>query len=328
MKETMRAMIYTEFGAPEVLHLAEIEKPVPTEIEVLIRIYATTVAKEDPDMRSTPGLNGLTKPKKPILGMYLAGVIETVGKAVSRFQIGDQVYGSAALKLGATAEYICLPEEAALVLKPELLSFQQAAAVPNGAITTIPFLMYLCKVRQGDEVLITGASGTVGTSAVQLAKYLGAKVTGICSSAKIDLVQSLGADKVIDYTQENFTHNGQTYDVIFDTVGSSSFSHSKKSLKPKGVYLTTVPTLEVLPHFLNPFKNRTKSARFAATALRATKKKLIDLAIINRIIEEGKYLPVIDKVFALEEIVQAHHHVEEGHKTGDVVITIDPVDGD
>lgn len=188
--------------------------------------------------------------------------------------------------------------------------------------------MYLCKVRQGDEVLITGASGTVGTSAVQLAKYLGAKVTGICSSAKIDLVQSLGADKVIDYTQENFTHNGQTYHVIFDTVGSSSFSRSKKSLKPKGVYLTTVPALEVLPHFLNPFKNQTKSARFAATALRATKKKLIDLAIINRIIEEGKYLPVIDKVFALEEIVQAHHHVEEGHKTGDVVITIDPVDGD
>jgi len=294
----MKAAIYKKFGPPDVLQIAEVEKPVPGENDILIKIFATTVAKEDPDMRSSPGINGFAKPKKPILGMYLSGVIEEVGEAVSRYQVGDSVYGSAALKLGAYAEYICLPEDAALVIKPDLLTHQQAAAVPNGAITTIPFLMYLGKVKEGDEILITGASGTVGTSAVQLAKYLGAQVTGICSSVKIDLVLSLGADKVIDYTQEDFTHNGQTYDVIFDTVGSSSFSRSKKSLKSRGVYMTTVPTLEVLPHLLNPFKNLTKSARFAATALRATNKKLIDLAIINRIIEEGKYLPVIDKVFA------------------------------
>jgi len=294
----MKAAIYTEFGPAEVFQIKDVNKPSPASNDVLIRIFATTVAKEDPDMRSSPGINGLVKPKKPILGMYLSGVIEAIGTGVSRFQVGDQVYGSSALKLGAYAEYICLPEDAALVLKPDILNHQQAAAVPNGAITTIPFLMYLGKVKPGDEVLITGASGTVGTSAVQLAKYFGARVTGICSTTKIDLVQSLGADKVIDYTREDFSKNGQTYDIIFDTVGSSSFSHSQKSLKPRGVYLKTVPTLELIPHLLNPFKSRSKTVKFAATALRATKKKLIDLAIINRIIEEGKYLPVIDKVFA------------------------------
>ena len=321
MKETMRAMIYTEFGPPEVLQLAEIEKPVPTDNEVLIRNHATTVAKEDPDMRSTPGLNGITKPKNPILGMYLAGEIVEIGNNVKRFQVGDKVYGSAAFKYGAYAEYNCLPEDAALVIMPESISYQQAAAIPNGAITTVPFLVYLGKVKTGDEVLITGASGTVGTSAVQLAKYLGARVTGVCSSGKIDLIKSLGSDQVIDYTQENFTQNGLSYDVIFDTVGSSSYSRCKRSLKPRGVYLTTVPTLEVIPHLLNPSRKFGRSVKFAATALRPTKKKLIDLAIINQVIDEGKYLPVIDRVFPLEDIVKAHHYVQEGHKTGDVVIT-------
>jgi len=319
----MKAAIYTEFGPAEVFQIKDVDQPSPESNEVLIRIHATTVAKEDPDMRSTPGLNGLKIPKKPILGMYLAGEIIEIGSDVKRFQTGDKVYGSAAFKYGAYAEYTCLPENAALVIKPESITFQQAAAIPNGAITTVPFLKYLGKVKPGDEMLITGASGTVGTSAVQLAKYLGAQVTGICSSGKIDLIKSLGADQVIDYTQEDFTQNGETYDVIFDTVGSSSFSSSRESLKPGGIYLTTVPTLEVIPHVLNPFKNRTRTVKFAATALRSTKKKLIDLAIINKIIEEGKYLPVIDRIFPLEDIVQAHLYVEEGHKTGDVVITID-----
>jgi NADPH:quinone reductase-like Zn-dependent oxidoreductase len=318
----MKAAIYTEFGPPEVFQIEEVEKPVPSDNEVLIRIFATTVAKEDPDMRNSPGLNGLTKPKNPILGMYLAGIVESAGKAVSRFRIGDQVYGSAALKLGTCAEYICLPEDATLVIKPENITYQQAAAVPNGAITTVPFLVHLGKIKDGDRVLITGASGTVGTSAVQLAKYYRAEVTGVCSPKKIELIQSLGADQVIDYTREDFTQNGQAYDIIFDTVGSSSFARCKESLTPRGVYLTTVPRLEIIPHLLNPFGSLTKSAKFAATALRKTRKKLIDLNIINQIIEEGKYLPVIDKVFPLEEIAQAHRYVAEGHKTGDVVISI------
>ncbi|MCJ7701727.1 MAG: NAD(P)-dependent alcohol dehydrogenase [Anaerolineales bacterium] len=319
----MKAAVYTEFGPPEVFRIKEVAKPIPDTNEVLIKIFATTVAKEDPDMRNAPGINGLTKPKKTILGMYLAGIVESTGEGVSRFQVGDQVYGSAALKLGAYAEYICLPEDAALVIKPENISFQQAAAVPNGAITTVPFLVHLGKIKNGDKVLITGASGTVGTSAVQLAKYYGAEVTGVCSPTKIDVIRSLGADHVLDYTHEDFTQNGQTYDIIFDTVGKSSYSRSKGSLKPKGVYLTTVPTLEVIPHLLNPFRNLTRSAKFAATALRKTSKKLIDLAIINQIIEKGKYLPVIDRTYTLEEISLAHKYVEEGHKTGDVVITLD-----
>ncbi len=323
MKDTMKAIIYTEFGPPEVLHLVEIEKPVPAEHEILIRIHATTVAKEDPDMRAAPGFNGLRKPKNPIMGMYLAGEIEGIGGKVSRFQVGDLVYGSAGIKGGTYAEYFCLSEEAALVKKPENLSFQQAAAVPNGAITTVPFLVHLAQIKTGDKVLITGASGTVGTSAVQLCKYYGAEVTGVCSSKKIDLIQSLGADKVIDYTQEDFTQNGETYDIIFDTVGSSSFSRCKSSLNPRGLYLTTVPTLEMIPHMLNPFSSSGRSIKFAATALRSTSKQLVDLAIINQIIEEGKYIPVIDKVFPLEEIPQAHKYVKEGHKIGDVVITID-----
>jgi NADPH:quinone reductase-like Zn-dependent oxidoreductase len=318
----MKAAIYTEFGPAEVFQIKDVDKPSPEPNEVLIRIHATTVAKEDPDMRSTPGINGLKKPKKPILGMYLAGEIVEIGSEVKRFQAGDKVYGSAAFKYGAYAEYTCLPEHAALVVKPENITYQQAAAVPNGAITTVPFLMYLGKVKKGDQVLITGASGTVGTSAVQLAKYLEARVTGVCSSGKIDLIKSLGADEVIDYTREDFTQNGKSYDVIFDTVGSSSFSSCQGSLNSRGVYLTTVPTLEIIPHLFNPFKNRTKTVKFAATALRPTKKKLLDLAIINKVIEEGKYLPVIDRVYALEDISKAHLYVEEGHKTGDVVITM------
>lgn len=322
MKEKMKAIIYTKFGPPDVLHLAEVEKPTPTDNQVLIRIFATTVAKEDPDMRAAPGINGLVKPKNPILGMYLAGEIEQVGGKVQRFKIGDLVYGSAGVKGGTNAEYICLSEDAALVKKPENLSFQQAAAVPNGAITTVPFLVHLAQIKAGHTMLITGASGTVGTSALQLGKYYGAEITGVCSTKKIDLIQSLGADKVIDYTQEDFTQNGETYDIIFDTVGSSSFSRCKSSLNPRGLYLTTVPTLEMIPHMLNPFSSSGRSIKFAATALRSTTKQLVDLAIINQIIEEGRYLPVIDKVYPLEEIVQAHKYVKAGHKTGDVVITI------
>jgi len=318
----MKAIIYTEFGPPDVLHLAEVEKPTPTDNEVLFRIFATTVAKEDPDMRAAPGFNGLRKPKNPIMGMYLAGEIEGIGGKVSRFQVGDLVYGSAGVKGGTYAEYICLDENAALVKKPENISFQQAAAVPNGAITTIPFLIHLVKVKAGDKVLITGASGTVGTSAVQLCKYYGAEVTGVCSTRKIDLIQSLGADNVIDYTREDFTQNDQTYDIIFDTVGSSSFSRCKAYLNPQGVYLITIPTLEMI-HLLNPFSSSGRSVKFAATALRSRAKQLVDLAIINQIIEEGSYLPVIDKVYPLEEIPQAHIYVKAGHKTGDVVITID-----
>ena len=222
----------------------------------------------------------------------------------------------------ACAEYIALPEDAAIVKKPPQLTFQQAAAVPNGAITTIPFLTRLAQIHPGDEVLITGASGTVGTSAVQLAKSLGAVVTGVCSTPKIDLVRSLGADHVIDYKNEDFTQNGQQYHVIFDTVGVSSFARCKSSLKDCGTYLTTVPSLELLFHFINPFSRIGKRLRFAATALQRSSKKVQDLNFINQIIEEGKYIPVIDREYPLDEIVEAYQYVKAGHKIGDVVLNL------
>jgi NADPH:quinone reductase-like Zn-dependent oxidoreductase len=316
----MKAVIYTEFGPPEVLQLAEVEKPIPKDNEIQIRIYATTVAAEDPGTRSTPGLNGFRKPKKPILGWYLAGEVETVGKDVTRFQLGDQVFGSAGMSYGTYAEYKCLPEDAALSTKPANMTYEEAAAVPNGGLTSLPFLRDQGNIRSGQQVLINGASGTVGTSAVQLAKYFGAEVAGVCSTGNLDLVKSLGADKVIDYTQEDFTQNGETYDIIFDAVGKSSFSACKNSLKTGGLYLTTVPTLEIITQYLRPFRN--KKIRFAATGLRPARKKAKDLGILKEIIEEGKYQAVIDRRYPLEQIAEAHRYVEAGHKRGDVVITI------
>ena len=318
----MKAIVYDKFGPPEVLYLTEVEKPAPAENEILIRIYATTVAAEDPGVRSTPGLNGLRKPKKPIIGWYLAGEIESTGKNVSLYQPGDLVFGSAGMNYGTYAEYICLPEKAALAIKPDTMTFEEAAAVPNGGLTSLPFLRDQAKLRSGQRVLINGASGTVGTSAVQLAKYFGAEITGVCSTANLELVRSLGADEVIDYTIEDFTNNGKAYDVIFDAVAKRSFAACKGSLEPGGVYLTTTPTPAIIPFLLWPFKTKSKTAKFAATALRPADKKAEDLRFLKQIIEQGKYRAVIDRRYTLDEIAEAHRYVETGRKVGDVVITI------
>jgi NADPH:quinone reductase-like Zn-dependent oxidoreductase len=236
----MKAIVYTKFGPPEVLHLQEVQKPTPKANEVQIKIVATTVVKEDPDMRRSPGFNGLLKPRYPILGQELAGEIEAIGRDVTRFKPGDQVFGFD--MFGAYAEYKCMPETGALAIKPVNLSYEEAASVPNGALTALPFLRDKAKIQSGQSVLIYGASGSVGSVAVQLAKYYGAEVTGVCSTANLEWVRSLGADQVIDYTQEDFTKNGKTYDIIFDTVGKRSFSECKGSLTDKGIYLATVPT--------------------------------------------------------------------------------------
>jgi NADPH:quinone reductase-like Zn-dependent oxidoreductase len=319
----MKAIVYTKFGPPEV-HLQEVEKPTPKANEVLIKIYATTVVKEDPDMRASPGFNGFLKPRHPILGQELAGEIESIGKDVTRFKPGDQVFGFD--MFGAYAEYKCMPEDGALAIKLANMSYEDAASVPNGALTALPFLRDKGKIQSGQTVLIYGASGSVGAAAVQLAKYYGAEVTGVCSTANLEWVKSLGADRVIDYTQEDFTENGKTYDIIFDTVGKRSFSECKGSLTDEGIYLTTVPTPVIMLQALWPAKSGSKKVKFAATGLRPASEKIKDLVFLTELIETGKIKPVIDRVYPLEKIVEAHRYVEQGHKKGNVVITVEHSD--
>jgi len=315
----MKAIVYTEFGPPDVLRLKEVEKPTPKKNEILIRIYATTVVAEDPGMRSSPGFNGFRKPKNPILGQEFAGEIETIGKDVTRFKKGDQVFGID--WYGAYAEYKCMPEDKALTIKPTNMTYEEAAAVPNGALTALPFLRDNGQIKSGQKILINGASGSVGTYAVQLAKCYGTEVTGVCSTGNLELVKSLGADKVIDYTQDDFTQNGEAYDIIFDTVGKRSFSECKNSLTPRGVYLKTVPGVEILL-MLWPIKIDRRRAKFAATGLRSAKKKIKDLLFLKELIEEGKVKAAIDRRYPLEQTAEAHRYVEKGHKKGNVVITV------
>lgn len=317
----MKAMIYTQFGPPEVLQLREVAKPTPKDNEVLIKIVATTVVKEDPDLRASPGFNGLLKPRNPILGQELAGEIEAIGRAVTHFRPGDPVFGID--MFGAYAQYKCMPENGALALKPANMSYEEATSVPNGALTALPFLRDKGHLQPGQTVLIYGASGSVGAAAVQLAKYFGAEVTGVCSTPNLELVQSLGADKVIDYTQEDFTRNGNTYDLIFDTVGKISFGCCQGSLTESGVYLTTAPRPKTLLQGLWTSLASGKKARFAATGLRPAAKKTQDLLFLKELIEAGQMKAVIDRCYPLEQMAEAHRYVATGHKKGNVVITVD-----
>ena len=321
----MKAMVYEEFGPPEVLQLKELEKPVPKENEVRIKIHATSVTKYDCWVRSRtapPGfglllrLSSGRKPKQPVLGTELAGEIEAVGRAVTRLKVGEQVYGYCGMNLGAYAEYICLPEEA-VVQKPDNLSYEEAAAVLQGALTALYFLRR-GNIQHGNKVLIFGASGGVGGYAVQLARHhFGAEVTGVCSTSKLDYVKSLGADSVIDYTKEDFTQNGKVYDIIFDTVGKSSVSRTRKSLKENGSYLLTTFGLPTLAQVL--WFSKTSSQKFEMGAL---KEKTEDLIFLKDLIEAGVITPVIDRCYSLEQAAEAHRYVESGRKKGNVVITL------
>jgi len=323
----MKAIVCTKYGPPDVLQLGEVEKPTPKDNEVLIRIYAAAVTTEDPlNRKGEPFIirlvTGLIRPKKPIQGAEFAGEIEAVGKDVKLFKEGDQVFGSTGTSFGCYAEYVCMPEEGMLAIKPANMTYEEAAPV-CGALAAWNFLKDKANIQSGQKVLINGASGSLGTAAVQIARYFGAEVTGVCSTANLELVKSLGADKVIDYTKENFTKTGQTYDIIFDAVSRSSFSCCKGSLTQKGVYLSTVLRLPILLQMLWTSKIGSKKAKFSATGLRPVSERLIFLKELIGLIEAGKVKPVIDRRYPLEQIAEAHRYVEKGHKKGNVVITLD-----
>jgi NADPH:quinone reductase-like Zn-dependent oxidoreductase len=324
----MKVIVNERYGPPDVLQLREIEKPVPKDNEVLIKVHATTVSTADCAMRrADPFMSrtatGLMKPKFPISGHELSGEIESVGKDVKRFKEGDQVFAVAGLQSGSYAEYMCLPEDGALAIMPSNMTYEEAAAVPAGALTALPFLRDKGNIQSGQKVLVNGASGSIGTYAVQLAKYFGTEVTGVCSTPNVELVESLGADKVIDYTKEDFTKSGETYDIIFDTVGKSSFSLCKGSLKQKGIYLNTVLGLPLLLQTAWTSMIGSKKAVLMLTGTRSPSEKAKDLIFLKELIEEGKLKTVIDRQYTLEQTAEAHKYVEKGHKKGNVVVTID-----
>jgi NADPH:quinone reductase-like Zn-dependent oxidoreductase len=321
----MKAIICTKYGPPEVLQLKEVEKPVPRDNEVRIRIVAAVVSPSDCAFRKGEPFmarffSGLARPKKSIPGELLSGEIETVGKNVQLFKKGDQVFGSAGMSLGAYAEFVCLPEDGVLVINPVKMTHEEAAGVGDGALTALPFLRDRGHIQNGHRILINGASGSVGTAAVQLAKYFGAEVTGVCSTANMELVKSLGADKIVDYTKEDFTRSGQTYDIIFDAVGKSSFSRCKRSLRQKGVFLSTFPTPTIMLQMLWTSRIGGKRAMFAATGLRPASEKIKDLIFLKELVEVGGIKSVIDRRYPLEQAAEAHRYVEQGHKKGNVVI--------
>lgn len=311
-KEQMKAIVYEIYGPPDVLHITEVNKPIPKINEILVKVYASTVNAaallvrngKHPDSKfytfALRLMFGLRKPKRPILGFEFAGEVEAIGQDVTRFQIGDQVFGTTTgLKNGAYAEYVCVPEDwkAGVVgIKPKNVTYKEAAAVPVGGLTSLYYLRDKAKLKKGQKILIYGASGSNGTFAVQLAKFFGAEVTGVCSTPNLEWVKDLGADKVIDYTKEDFTRSGESFDIIFDAVGKMPKENYKKALRADGIHMTV---------------------------LKGQYREEIDnLDFLKKLIEEGNLKSVIDQSYPMEKIVEAHKYVEKGHKKGNVVVVI------
>ncbi|MBN2089288.1 NAD(P)-dependent alcohol dehydrogenase [candidate division KSB1 bacterium] len=330
----MRAMIVTKYGSPEVLQLSGVAKPVPKDTEILVRIQATSVGYGDIVARNFKAIAprkfnmpllfwlfakiyfGFSKPKIKILGSEFAGEIESVGKHVTLFKPGDQVFGYLGQGMGAYAEYRCMPENGCVTIKPANLTFEEAAVVPYGAIMALN-LLRKAKIQPGQNVLINGASGGIGSAAVQIAKHFGAEVTGVCGTLRLEFVKSLGADNVIDYTREDFTQNGETYDLIFDILGKISFARCKNSLKQNGIYLLASFKMKQLYQML---WTSLKGGRRVVCAIAPGNTE--DLLSVKTLIEAGNIKAIIDKRFPLEQAAEAHRYVEAGHKQGHVVITV------
>ena len=322
----MKAVQCLKYGTPDVIKLVEMPVPVPKDNEILIKVKTTSVEPADCATRSGKPFiirffSGLTRPKA-IPGTELAGEVAAVGKDVKNFKAGDQIFGHTGIDFGAHAEYTCQPESSAFIIKPPEISFQEAISINDGAATALPFLRDKGKIKTGHKVLINGASGSVGGAAIQLAKYYGAEVTAVCSAVNFSFVKTLGADKVINYAKEDFTKTGKTYDIIFDAVGKNSYTKSRKALKQTGVYMTTVPTLGIMLQMLWRSK-RKKKAVFAATGLRKPVEKLKDLNIFTKLTQEGKFSPIIDRVYSFNQIADAHRYVDTERKKGCVVIDME-----
>jgi NADPH:quinone reductase-like Zn-dependent oxidoreductase len=317
----MRAVVHDNYGPPDVLRLEEVERPVPKEDEVLVKIHATTVTRTDTGLRSAEYFisrffTGLLRPKRNVLGIEFAGEVEAVGAAVTEFEIGDHIFGVKGF--GAHAEFVCVRESGPLAHKPAGMSFEEAAAVCDGAALALACLRRAGPL-EGRNVLVYGASGSVGTAGVQLAKHFGAHVTAVCNTKNVELVRSLGADEVVDYLQEDFTKNGETYDVIFDAVGKHSFRRSRRSLRPGGTFVDTdpgfmwhLPLLALLTRWIG-----SKKVSFGVTKYRKQ-----DVLFLKELVEAGKYRAVIDRRYPLEDVVEATRYVETGQKTGNVVLTV------
>ncbi|NQV51150.1 MAG: NAD(P)-dependent alcohol dehydrogenase [Candidatus Marinimicrobia bacterium] len=323
----MKAAKYTSYGSPEVLQLVECEKPEPADNEILIRIHATTVTATEVTFRKGEPyfsrlFTGLTKPKLTTLGEELSGVVEALGKAVTRFKVGDEIFGTAGPKFGANAEYLASSEDGVLAIKPSNLNHEEAAASVDGFLTALPFLRDTGKIQQGQKVLIYGAAGSIGSAAVQVANYYGAEVTAVCSSANVEWVKALGAKHVMDYTKQDFNKTGETYDIVFDAVGKISFSESKKSLTPQGIFLEAAFSMGFLAKVLWTSMGNGKKARTAATGLRKPVERIKDLELLKGLLESGQIKPVVDRAYPLDQVVEAHRYVELGHKKGNVAITI------
>ncbi len=331
----MKAIVYTDYGSPDVLHLTELARPEPKDNEVLIKNHATTINFGDLLARNFKAITprkfnmpfffwlparlafGVNKPRNHILGSEFAGEVEAVGKAVTRFKPGDQVFGYLGESMGAYAEYFCVPENGVMAIKPANMTFEEAAVLPYGAIMAFS-LLKKANLQPGQKVLIIGASGGIGSAAVQIASHLGAEVTGVCRTPRFDFVKSLGADKVIDYTKEDFTQNGETYDLIFDILGKSSFSRCQSSLKPNGRYLLASFKSKQLLQML--WTSRSGNKRVICALAPGS---LADLIAVKELMEKGKMKAIIDRCYPMEQMVEAHRYVENGHKRGNVAITID-----